>query len=611
MRALENLSRLVRRNCLASTTKAGSGHPTTALSATDLMVNLMFGGHFKADLDNPAHPNNDRLVFSKGHAAPLLYALYHAAGKLTDDELMSLREFGSPLEGHPTLAFPYTEAPTGSLGQGLSIGFGIALNAKIDQLPYRSFVLMGDSETAEGAVWEAMALASHYKLDNLTAVLDVNRFGQRGPTMLEHDLETYRQRAEAFGWRTFLLDGHCHEEINAAYQAALEVEGGPSMLIAKTFKGKGASLVENEDNWHGKPLSQEQCEQAIQELGEIDDAARGSVPLPADLDAPKNAPKPVETVQYQLGDRAATRQAYGNALARIYPDHPNIVALDAETSNSTYAQTFQKGYPDRFFEMYIAEQNMVGAAIGLSRRGKTPFVSTFAAFFSRAFDQIRMSQYSGCNIKYVGSHAGVSIGEDGASQMGLEDIAMFRTLLDSVVLYPSDPVQTDQLVELAARHEGNVYMRTTRMSTPVLYDPSETFRIGGSKTLRESDEDAAALVGAGVTLHEALKAADALAEEGVRVRVIDLYSVKPLDRETLLKAARETKAVIVAEDHFAEGGIGEAVRSALGEELGADSCRVISLAVRKMPQSGPPDELLDYEGISAGAIAATVKEILG
>ena len=568
------------------------------------MVNLMFGGHFRADLDNPDHPNNDRLVFSKGHAAPLLYALYAAAGKVSEEELMSLREFGSRLEGHPTLAFPYTEAPTGSLGQGLSIGFGIALNAQIDRLPYRTFVLMGDSETAEGSVWEAMALASHYRLDNLTAVLDVNRYGQRGTTMLEHDLETYQRRAEAFGWKTFLLDGHNHAEIDAAYRAALAVEGAPTMLIAKTFKGKGVSLVEDQDNWHGKALSAEECAAAVEELGEIDESAVGAVLKPVDAQPFEPKPAPVEAAAYSLDEKTATRRAYGSALARIYPDHPNIVVLDAETSNSTYAQTFQNAYPDRFFEMFIAEQNMVGAAIGLSRRGKIPFVSTFAAFFTRAFDQIRMSQYSESNIKYVGSHAGVSIGEDGASQMGLEDIAQFRTLLGSAVLYPCDPVQTDKLVELAARRPGNVYIRTTRMAKPGLYGPEESFRIGGSKTLRESDSDDATLIGAGVTLHEALAAADILAEEGIRARVIDLYSVKPIDQEALAKAARETKAIVVAEDHFAEGGIGEAVRSALG----AEPAVVHSLAVRKMPQSGPPEELLDYEEISAKAIAAKARE---
>jgi transketolase len=606
MNNIAEIARLVRYYSIASTTAAGSGHPTTALSATDLMVGLLFGGHFRADLDRPENPNNDRLVFSKGHAAPLLYALYGAAGRVTEADILRLREFGHPLEGHPTLAFPYTEAPTGSLGQGLSIGFGLALNAKyIDKLPYNTFVLLGDSEVAEGSVWEAMALASHYELDNLIGVLDVNRIGQRGETMLGHDVDTYARRAEAFGWHAIVLDGHDADAVDAAYVDALATEGRPTMLVARTLKGGGVSEVADADGWHGKALTEEMMERAVAELGAINKNARGVIAMPAAVTPAAPAVQKVESPTYAPGDKVATRKVYGSSLIRVFEECPGIVVLDAETSNSTFADVFAGVYPDRFFEMYIAEQNMVGAAIGLSRRGKTPFVSTFAAFFSRAFDQVRMSQYSDTNIKFVGSHAGVSIGEDGASQMGLEDIAMFRTLLGSVVLYPSDATQADKLIELAAKHHGNVYIRTTRMDTEVLYDADEEFSIGGSKTLRSSTDDVATVIGCGVTLHEALAAYEELQAEGVAIRVIDLYSVKPVDVATLSKAAEETGLLITVEDHFAEGGVADAVRSSLD---GA-SARLHSLAVRTLPRSGKPTELLDLEQISAKAIAQTVRDL--
>ncbi|MEO2006746.1 MAG: transketolase [Candidatus Poribacteria bacterium] len=606
MNNIAEIARLVRYYSIASTTAAGSGHPTTALSATDLMVGLLFGGHFRADLDRPENPNNDRLVFSKGHAAPLLYALYGAAGRVTEADILRLREFGHPLEGHPTLAFPYTEAPTGSLGQGLSIGFGLALNAKyIDKLPYNTFVLLGDSEVAEGSVWEAMALASHYELDNLIGVLDVNRIGQRGETMLGHDVDTYARRAEAFGWHAIVLDGHNADAVDAAYVDALATEGRPTMLVARTLKGGGVSEVADADGWHGKALTEEMMERAVAELGDINKDARGVIAMPANVTPAAPAVQKVESPTYAPGDKVATRKVYGSSLIRVFEECPSIVVLDAETSNSTFADVFAGVYPDRFFEMYIAEQNMVGAAIGLSRRGKTPFVSTFAAFFSRAFDQVRMCQYSDANIKFVGSHAGVSIGEDGASQMGLEDIAMFRTLLGSVVLYPSDATQADKLIELAAKHHGNVYIRTTRMDTEVLYDADEEFSIGGSKTLRSSADDVATVIGCGVTLHEALAAYDALQADGISVRVVDLYSVKPVDAATLAKAAEETGLLITVEDHFAEGGIADAVRSSLD----GSAVRLHSLAVRTMPRSGKPTELLDLEQISAEAIAQTVRDL--
>lgn len=605
---LEKIARLIRYFSLVSTTQAGSGHPTSSLSAADLMTGLMFGGTFRFDADRPGHPNNDRLIFSKGHASPLFYALWTAAGKVTEQELMTMRKFGSPLEGHPTIAFPYTEASTGSLGQGLSVGLGMAMNARfIDKLPYRTYVLLGDSEMAEGSQWEALEIASYYKLDNLMGIMDVNRLGQRGETMYGHDLSVYEKRVSSFGWETFVVDGHSMSEILAAYEKALLVREKPVMVIAKTIKGKGISFIEDKNGWHGRALKKEELGRALEELGPVDTSVRGEIAKPADLKPEKLLPSEAKDISYPNDKPIATRHAYGNALARIFPQFPDIVVLDAEVSNSTFAEIFRNAHPGHFFEMYIAEQNMVGTALGLSRRGKVPFVSTFAAFLTRAFDQIRMSQYSDANIKFCGSHAGVSIGEDGSSQMGLEDIAMFRTLLHSVVLYPSDAISTEKLVEEAADHKGIVYLRTTRKDTPIIYTSGEEFPIGGSKVLRSSNEDAVTVVGAGITLHEALAAHDTLRQEGIFIRVIDLYSVKPLDKTTLKTAARVSQAIITVEDHFAEGGMGEAVRSVMADIDIPIHC----LSVQKMPMSGKPDELLEYEGISKNAIMEKVKEILG
>ncbi len=604
---LIKLARLIRYLCLVSTTEAGSGHPTSSLSATDLMTGLLFGGTFRFYMDKPAHPNNDRLIFSKGHASPLFYALWVAAGKVTEKEIMTLRKFGSALEGHPTIVFPYVEASTGSLGQGLPIGIGTALNAKhFDKLPYRTYVLLGDSEMAEGSQWEAMQVASHYRLDNLIGIIDVNRLGQRGETMYGHDLASYKKRVSSFGWETIVIDGHSFSEILQAYEKARAVTGRPVMIMARTIKGKGVSFIEDKNGWHGKALNKEELAYALVELGEVDKAIRGRVREPEDLKPMHRDPQEAEDPSYAPDKSVATRKAYGNALKRIFPRFPDMVVLDGEVSNSTYAEIFKEAYPERFFEMYIAEQNMVGAALGLSRRGKIPFVSTFAAFFTRAFDQIRMSQYSGANIKFSGSHAGVSIGEDGPSQMGLEDIAMFRAVLNSVVLYPSDAVSTERLVERAAEHNGIVYIRTTRKETPVIYGNDDEFLIGGSKTLRESGSDAVTVVSAGITLHEALAAYEDLKKEGILIRIIDLYTVKPADKEALQKAAEDTKAIITVEDHFSEGGLGEAVRSAIIN----NTVPVYSLAVRKMPASGKPAELLDYEEISKNAIIRKIKEML-
>lgn len=593
MKHLEDVSKLIRYYILLSTTQAGSGHPTTCLSSVELMVSLLFGGFFHFDADNPDNPNNDRLIFSKGHAAPLLYSLWTVAGKLTEEELLTLRKLGSPLEGHPVRAFPYSEAATGSLGQGLSIGVGMAINGKyIDRLQYRVFVLLGDSEMAEGSVWEAIQLAAYYRLNNLIGIIDVNRLGQRGETMYGHDLEAYKKRISAFGWKTICIDGHNYDEIFKAYEEALSSDN-PVMIIAKTIKGKGVSFLEDKEGRHGVALTEAEFKEAMKELGEIKKVTI-SVKKPESL-TPN--PQSFEIKEfnriYSIGEMVATRRAYGEALVKIFPEFPDIVVLDAEVSNSTYAEIFKKYCPERFFECFVAEQNMVGMAVGLALRGKIPFVSTFAAFLTRAFDHIRMAQYSDANIKFVGSHAGVSIGQDGPSQMGLEDIAMMRSILNSVVLYPSDAVSTEKLVREAAKHNGIVYIRTTRSATPVIYSYDEEFPIGGSKVLRASDRDLFTVVGAGITLHEALKAYEELKSKGIYIKVIDLYSVKPLDVETLKKALSETKAIITVEDHYPAGGIGEAVKS----ELGSD--RVYSLACNKIPKSGKPEELLDYEEISA------------
>jgi transketolase len=606
---LEKLTGLIRHYILTASTAAGSGHPTSSLSAVELMTALLFGGIFRYDLDNPQFPNNDRLIFSKGHATPLFYSLWVAAGKLTGEDLeTNYRKFGSPLEGHPSVTFPYVEAATGSLGQGLSVGVGLAINARyLDMLPYRTYVLLGDSEMAEGSVWEAMELAAHYKLDNLVGIGDINRLGQRGETMYGWDIQSYVNRVWAFGWETITVDGHSLQEVLAAYEKALTVKGKPVMILAKTIKGKGVSFVEDKNGWHGKALNQEECDRALGELGDVDLNIRGEMARPENKTPAVPPSVPVASFDYPPDKKVATRKAYGNALARLGPANLNIVSIDGEVSNSTMAEIFGKACPDRFFEMYIAEQNMADVGLGLATRGKIPFASTFAAFWCRAFDQIRMAQYSEPNLKFVGSHAGVSIGYDGPSQMGLEDLAMFRALGDSVVVYPSDAVATERLVEEMVRHRGIAYMRTTREATPILYSPDDQFPLGGCKVLRHSQEDRATVISAGITLFEALAAYDTLQKMGIAIRVIDLYSIKPIAAATLADAAQATGTIITVEDHYPAGGIGEAVMSALA----AKPVPVYSLAVTKKPKSGSPEELLNYEDISREAIVKKVREILG
>ncbi len=606
---LEKIAVWVRHSILTTTTQAGSGHPTSSLSATDLMTGLLFGGTFRYNVNSPQHPNNDRVVFSKGHASPLLYGLWAAAGLLTENDMRTYRQFGSPLEGHPTPRLPYVEAATGSLGQGLAIGLGIALNARyIDHLPYTTYVLLGDSEMASGEQWEATQLAVHYKLDNLVGILDVNGLGQRGETMYGRDGEAYAQRLDAFGWHTIIIDGHSFAEILEAFQQAEEVAGRPVMIIARTVKGKGVSFLENQMGWHGKVLDENQLAAALEELGPTDKIVHGTIAAPADLLPRALFPKAYrQEIDYQGQAKVATRDAFGNALVRIFPGFPHMVSLDAEVSDSTRAEKFGSFCPERFFEMFIAEQNMVGAALGLSSRGKLPFVSTFGAFFTRAFDQIRMSQYSDkANIKFIGSHAGVSIGQDGPSQMALEDIAMFRSVLDGVVLYPADAVSTEKLVQAAAEHPGIVYIRTTREPTPVIYDPSEPFPIGGCKVLQYSDHDRGTIVAAGVTLFEALQTYQRLKTDGIFMRIIDLYSIQPLDEQTLRRAAEQTDFLITVEDHYSAGGLGEAVQSALA----GMPTRIYSLAVRKKPISGSPEELRTYANISSSAILKQVHKAL-
>ncbi|MEJ2092039.1 MAG: transketolase [Syntrophobacterales bacterium] len=606
---LEKLATLIRHYILTATTNAGSGHPTSSLSAVELMTALLFGGFFRYNPEQPQHPNNDRLIFSKGHATPLFYALWVAAGALPGEEMAAnYRKFGSPLEGHPTVTFPHVEAATGSLGQGLSVGVGMALNGKyLDKLPYRTYVLLGDSEMAEGSVWEALEVAAHYHLDNLVGIVDINRLGQRGETMYGHDVSAYVTRAAAFGWETIAVDGHSLPEIMAAYTKAQTFTGGPVMILAKTIKGKGVSLLEDKNGWHGKALSREDCDRSLAELGEVDLTVRGELSRPEDLRPTPPRSVPMGTFHYPPQKPVATRKAYGNALARLGAANRTIVSLDGEVSNSTMAEIFAQACPNRFFEMFIAEQNMAGAALGLASRGKVPFVSSFAAFLTRAFDQIRMSQYSDPNLKFVGSHAGVSIGWDGPSQMGLEDLAMFRTLVNGVVLYPADAVTTERLMEEMVKHRGIMYMRTTREATPILYNPDEQFSLGGCKVLRHSGQDRLTVVSAGVTLFEALAAYELLKKIGIFIRIIDLYSIKPIAAATLADAARKTGAIVTVEDHYPEGGLGEAVMNALA----TIPVPVYSLAVTKKPKSGAPTELLDYEEISRRAIVDKVKEVLG
>lgn len=606
---LHNKATQLRIESVRATTEAGSGHPSSCCSAADIVAALFFSV-LRYDPKNPKAPNSDRFVLSKGHAAPLLYAAWAEAGLFPKSDLLKLRTLTSDLEGHPTPRLSFVDMATGSLGQGLPVGVGLALNAKsVDKTNYRTYVLMGDGESVEGSVWEAAEVARHHRLDNLCAIVDINRLGQSDPTMLQHDMESYRSRWAGFGWHTIIIDGHSLSAILAAFDEAARTTGKPTVLLAKTFKGRGVSFMEDHPEWHGKPLKKgEETDKAIAELtaqlkpGQL----QIQIPKPSAVPAVQPSIGPLPAPTYKLGDLVATREAFGAALATLGDIHPLVVGLDADVKNSTYTDKFGKKFPDRFFENFIAEQNMLGAAAGLAACGKVPFVATFAAFFTRAYDFIRMAAISQSNIKLVGTHVGVSIGEDGPSQMGLEDIAMMAAQPGVVVLYPSDATCTYRLVEAAAAHKGMVYLRAGRPKSPVIYGPEEQFQIGGSKVLRQSAADVLTIVAAGVTLFEALKAYDQLKAAGISVRVIDLYSIAPIDRATLLDSARATQGrILTVEDHYAHGGLGDAVLSAVGPE----GLKVHKLAVRTIPHSGKPDELVDHFGIGARSIVEATKNI--
>ncbi|HEU4868901.1 MAG TPA: transketolase [Actinomycetota bacterium] len=602
----KDLARQLRADIVRTSTAAGSGHPSSSLSAADLMA-VLLAGHLRYSFDDPDNPAGDHLIFSKGHASPLIYALFRAAGAIDDAELLTNRKFGSRLQGHPTPIIPWVDVATGSLGQGLPIAVGVAMAAKRPLgAPYHVWTVVGDSESAEGSIWEGFARAGFEKLDNITAIIDVNRLGQRGPTELEWDMETYKRRIEAFGWNAIVVDGHNLEEIDAAMTEALN-DGMPTAIVAKTKKGQGISFMADQAGWHGKPLNAEQAAEALAEIG--DEPSRTfEVQPPREWTAPQLKNEPVQLKKYT--DALATRKAYGETLAALGDARGDVVVLDAEVSNSTYSEDFKVDHADRFFEMYIAEQQMVASAVGMQVVGLRPFASTFAAFLTRAYDFIRMAAISQANMCLSGSHAGVSIGADGPSQMALEDLAMMRAVFGSTVLYPSDANQTAQLVAAMADLDGISYMRTTREKTGLLYGPDETFPIGGSKVYRSSDSDQVTIVGAGITAHEAVKAADELAGEGINVRLVDAYSVKPIDGEGIAAAVKATGGkLVVAEDHWEEGGIADAVLMAFAK-LGFTDFTLKHLAVREMPGSGEPMELLKAAKIDGEHIAKAVRELL-
>jgi transketolase len=601
------LAQRLRVDSVRVSSEAGSGHPTSSMSAADLMA-VLLDGHLHLDYQHPDDPHNDHLIFSKGHASPLYYSMLNAVGAITDDEFLTYRQFGSRLEGHPTPRIPPTDVATGSLGQGLPIGVGIALAGReLDRLPYRVWVLCGDSEMAEGSMWEAFEHAAHYGLANLTAIVDVNRLGQTRETMVGWDLDTYARRAEAFGWYAITLDGHDLDAIEAAYAEAERTTDRPTVLFAKTVKGKGVKAVANLEGKHGKPLDDPDA--AIAELGGRRDlTVRVAAPATGleqhRFSVDPDAAPPI----WEVGEKVATRSAYGEALRALGGARPDVVALDGEVSNSTHSDMFAKAHPDRYFEMFIAEQQMVAAAVGFQARGWTPYASTFAAFLSRAYDFIRMAAISRANLRLSGSHAGVSIGADGPSQMALEDMAALRAVHGSTVLHPSDANQTARLVAAMADRTGISYLRTLRGATTVRTAPEEDVRIGGSRVVRSSSDDHITLVACGVTVDEAVAAAETLAAEGIRARVVDCYSIKPIDAVTLRRAASDMRALVTVEDHWAEGGLGDAVLDALADL--ADPVVVRKLAVREMPTSGTPEELLSAAGIDADAIAGAARDVL-
>ncbi|HEY3943597.1 MAG TPA: transketolase [Solirubrobacteraceae bacterium] len=599
------LAQQLRVDSVRASAAAGSGHPTSSMSAAELMA-VLLDGHLKLDYSRPNDPHRDHLIFSKGHASPLYYSILKAVGAIDDEELLSFRKFGSRLEGHPTPRIPPTDVATGSLGQGLPVGVGLAITGKsLDRLPYRVWVLCGDSELAEGSIWEAFQHAGWSGLDNLIAIVDVNRLGQTRETMLGWDLAGYAARASAFGWHAIEIDGHDIDAIEAAYEEAERTTGRPTVILARTLKGKGVRAVEDKNGFHGKPLADP--EEAIEELGGVRDL-RVTPPAPAEEGEPHRFETAAgELPKWDLGEEVATRDAYGHALAALGQRRGDVVALDGEVSNSTLSHVFAEAHPDRYFEMFIAEQQMIAAAVGMQARSWVPFASTFAAFLTRAYDFIRMAAISRANIRLVGSHAGVSIGEDGPSQMALEDFAALRAVHSSAVLHPSDANQVSPLVAQMADREGISYMRTLRGKTPVRTRPDEDIRIGGSRVARASDHDGVTVVACGVTVGEAEDAAQQLEQDGVHVRLIDCYSIKPIDVDVLRAAARETGALVCVEDHWPEGGLGEAVAGALADA--EQRPPILRLAVRDMPMSGKPAELLHAAGIDAAAIVEAVRSL--
>ncbi|MFE9689473.1 transketolase [Micromonospora sp. NPDC005806] len=603
---LGELAAQLRVDSIRCSTRAGSGHPTSSLSAADLLA-VLISRHLRYDWSYPGNRANDHLIFSKGHASPLLYAVFRAAGAISEQELMdTYRQSRSRLQGHPTPVLPWVDVATGSLGQGLPVGVGIALAGQyLDQLPFHVWVLCGDSEMAEGSIWEALDKAGHYGLRNLTAIVDVNRLGQRGATELEWDLDTYRRRVEAFGCQGIVVDGHDLVAIDEVLGRARQASG-PTVVLARTVKGKGVPEIENKPDWHGKALKPDMAERAVAALGGVRQI-RVTAPPPEPLppSGPPAAVQPPALPEYPKGEKVATRNAYGDAL-RALGARKDVVALDGEVSDSTRADKFGEAYPDRFFEMFISEQQLVAAAVGLQVRGYRPFAATFAAFLSRAYDFIRMAAISQADIALSGSHAGVEIGPDGPSQMGLEDLAAMRAVQGSTVLYPSDAVSCAALVAQLVDREGISYLRTTRGKYPVLYDNGDVFPIGGSKLVRDGDD--VALIGAGVTVHNCLAAADELTREGIDSRVIDLYSVKPLDRQRLLDAVRATGGrLVVVEDHYPEGGLGSAVLEALADL--AEPVRVTHLAVRGLPGSATPTQQMNQAGIGVDAIVRAARAL--
>ena len=604
--ALKNIATRLRIDSVRATTEAGSGHPTSCCSAAEIMAALFFS-EMTYDPRDPQNPDNDRFVLSKGHAAPVLYAAWAEVGFLKRDDLLTLRRIDSDLEGHPTPRLPFVDMATGSLGQGLCGGVGMALNARRIKSDYRTYVLLGDGETAEGSIWEAAEVAAFDKLDSLCGIIDVNGLGQSQPTQFQHDMDAYASRWRAFGWHALAIEGHDLPAILDALEEARRTKGRPTMILAKTVKGKGISFIEGKGGWHGKPLKKgEELERALTELQSQLVAEDEPAPLPQGRRVPRPAPvrAKLESPPYKISGMVATREAYGSAITRLGARDDRVVALDADVKNSTFSDKFEKAYPERFYQNFIAEQVMIGAAMGLASRGAIPFPSTFAAFLTRAYDFIRMAAIGNANIKMAGSHAGVSIGEDGPSQMALEDLAMMRAQPNITVLYPCDAVSTERLVEAAAYHAGPVYMRMSRPKTPVIYTPDETFEIGGLKILRQSSADATTVVGAGVTVFEALKAYDELQKRGVSIRVIDLYSLQPIDAAALIRCAGETRGrLITVEDHYAAGGIGDAVAAAVAGK----GFTVRRLAVAEIPRSGKPEEVLDRYGISARHIVAAVE----